>query len=228
VTHNLLFSPPVLGAARLIESGRLGRPHLGHGEIMGYKRDETTRGDLDWRASRAMGGGCVIDTAYHEIYTVEALVGSPVRYVEARVATLHFDIDVDDTALLLLEHANGALSTVEASWCARAPSLGGRWVTVNGPLASVRVVYSAAQPLSWLPRRAGRWEDLAPETIEGVPPGIAEDSTGHAAFLVACIQALDAGAPPPVSGAQGRHNLAIVEAARQSSATRRAVEVVDA
>ena len=34
------------------------------------------------------------------------MIGSPVQYVEGRVQTKFFDFDVDDVALLLLEHKN--------------------------------------------------------------------------------------------------------------------------
>jgi predicted dehydrogenase len=148
-----------------------------------------------------------------------------VRYVEARVTTLRFDIDVDDTALLTFEHANGKLSSVHASWCARAPALRGRWITISGTEGAVRIVYGAAAPLSWACDGAGGWEDLAPSDVPGVESPIPGDSTGHAAFFVAAVQALESGAPPPVTGAHARHNLAIIDAARRASAARRAVEV---
>lgn len=220
VVHNLLFSAPVLAARRLIADGTIGEVLMARGEMMGFKNEATTRGDLDWRASRQMGGGALIDSSYHEIYTVEALVGSPIARVQANVATLKFAIDVDDTALMLFEHANGRLSTVSASWCARSQP-GGRWATAFGAKGAVRVVYNAPRPLSL---HAGeRWTE--PDPAELVPNSIEGDSTGHAALLRETVRALNTGAPPPVGITAARHNLAIVEAAQQASAARRAAEV---
>src|SRR5205085_6787414 len=107
-----------------------------------------TRGDLDWRASQAAGGGALIDSSYHEIYTVETLMGSPVRSVMARLATLKFPIDVDDTALMTFEHADGRLSTVHAAWHARGPAHRGRWVWINGTRGALRIVYADPEPLA--------------------------------------------------------------------------------
>jgi predicted dehydrogenase len=228
VVHNLLFSPAVQGATALLAEGSLGRPLLGRGEILGNKPEATTTIEKDWRASRKMGGGALIDSSYHEIYTVEALMGSPIRSVQARLATLKFPIDVEDTALMTFEHEHGGLSNVLASWCARAPAHRGRWVTVSSTKGGVRIVYSDPAPLACLrdaPAGNGRWEAVAAGDLPGVDAQIAGDSTGHANFLRAAFKALEAGSPPPISGAQARHNLAIVEAAREASASRRAVEV---
>ncbi len=223
VVHNFLFTPAVQGAAALLRGGTLGEPLIGRGEMLASKPEATTRSDLDWRASRRFGGGSLIDSAYHEIYTVEALMGSPARYVEARIATLKFPIDVDDTALLTFEHANGRLSTVLASWCARAPAHRGRWVWINGSAGAVRVVYHDQAPLAC--SCGGGWETVAPETLPGIPAPIPDDTSGHAAFLLAAFEALERGAPLPITPEQARHNLAIIDAARRASAARRAVEV---
>jgi predicted dehydrogenase len=225
VVHNCLFAQPVLGARALLESGAAGEVLLGRGEMLGNKPLATTTIEGDWRASRAMGGGAVIDSAYHEIYTVEALMGSPVRAVSAHLATLKFPIDVDDTALLTFEHANGRVSSVAAAWHARSPGLRGRWVWLNGTEGAVRVVYADAAPLSRQTGGARAWEPVDPATLPGVPAPLPGDATGHGAYLRAAFDALERGAPPPISGAQARHNLAIIAAARESSAARRAVEV---
>jgi predicted dehydrogenase len=172
-----------------------------------------------------MGGGAVIDSAYHELYTVETLMGSPIRSVEARLATLKFPIDVDDTAMLTFEHANGRLSSVMAAWHARTPTLRGRWVWINGTQGALRVVYSDAEPLTRSTGAGNRWDAVDPQTLPGVRPGIAKDGTGHAAFLRAAFEALEAGAPMPVTGQQARHNIAIIEAARRASTERRAIDV---
>ena len=224
VVHNLLYSRAVRSAQALLRGGSLGEPLFGQGEMLGNKNEETTRGDRDWRASKAMGGGALIDSSYHEIYTVETLMGSPIRYVEARLATLKFAIDVDDTALMTFEHANGKLSSVHAAWCVRTPTLRGRWVAVNGTRGAVRVVYSDPEPIAR--NSGGRWEPVPAETLPEAPGGQPDDPTGHGAYLMAAVQAIGSGGPLPITGAQARHNLEIVEAARRASAERRAVEVL--
>jgi predicted dehydrogenase len=75
------------------------------------------------------------------------------------------------------------------------------------------------------PAGSGKWVETAASDLPGVDRPIAGDATGHANFLRAAFTALDTGGPLPISGAQARHNLAIIEAAREASASRRAVEV---
>jgi len=221
VVHNLLFAPAVIEAQRLLAEGSLGPPLLGRGEILGNKNEQTTTGDRDWRASRQMGGGALIDSSYHEIYTVEALMGSPVQYVQARVATLKFAIDVDDTALMTFEHASGAASNVLASWCARSPALRGRWVSVSTTKGGIRIVYSDPVPLAcWrdAPAGSGRWEDIASGDSPAATP-IPDDVTGHAAYLRAAFAALESGEAMPVRGAQGRVRGAQTAVSRASTAS---------
>ncbi|MBI3973143.1 MAG: hypothetical protein HY332_17855 [Chloroflexi bacterium] len=69
--HSFLFTPAVQGAAAFLQDGSLGRPIVGRGEMLANKPEETTRSERDWRASRWFGGGALIDSSYHEIYTVE-------------------------------------------------------------------------------------------------------------------------------------------------------------
>lgn len=224
VVHNFLFTQAVQGAASLLQDGSLGPPIYGRGEMLANKSEEATHADRDWRASAAFGGGALIDSSYHEIYTVETLMGSPVKYVEARIATLKFPIDVDDAALMTFEHTSGAVSSVHAAWCVRSPTHRGRWVSVNGTRGAVRVVYNDSAPLSQITRSS--WESVDPASFPGVTPPIPEDWTGHAAFLRAAFAALARGAPLPVSPEQAHHNLAIIDAARRASAERRAVEII--
>ena len=225
VVHNFLYTGAVRAAQAVLADGSMGAPILGRGEMLAQKPEETTRGDLDWRASRAMGGGALIDSSYHEIYTVEMLMGSPVRYVEARVATLRFAIDVDDTALMTFEHESGAISQVMAAWNARTPTHRGRWVWINGTEGSVRVVYADTPAVTVARGGGARWEPAPEEALKRMPEVMEGDGTGHGAYLRAAVAALESGGALPVTAAMARHNLAIIEGARRASGSRRAVEV---
>ena len=144
-------------------------------------------------------------------------MGSPVTHVEGRVRTVKFDVDVDDLALFLLEHANGAVSTVTSTWC--APSFGtegGRWCEAHGTGQSVRVYHRESDPMHV--HDAGGWRSALPD-------GQGDDPTGHLAFLREALAALRAGDAPAVTGADARRNLSIIEAAREATLTRRGVEV---
>ncbi len=212
VCHNLLFSPAMREA--FLQVSNFGGRGLGRSQSIFLKPPVLS--ENDWRATRKAGGGCLIDSAYHEIYAVEALMGSPVRYVEARVKTSFYEIDVDDLAFLLFEHANGAVSTVSSTW--RAPAFGtegGRWCEVHAEGGSVRVYHREKAPLSVFTRALG-WK---------TPMEAQADATGHTGFFRAAFEALANGETAPVDAQAGRRQLAIIEAARRATSERRAVEV---
>ena len=215
VAHNLLFSDAMKRGSQVARATEFGPITWGRAQSVFRKADGLDASD--WRATRAAGGGCAIDSAYHELYSVEALVGSPVAHVEGRVRTVKFDIDVDDLALFLLDHADGTVSTVTSTWS--APTFGtegGRWCEAHGTGQSVRVYHREEDPLHV--HDGGRWRP-------DLPDGQRDDPTGHLAFFRQAFAAMRAGDPPPVTGADARRNLSIIEAAREATRTRRGVEV---
>ncbi len=220
VVHNFLFAQGSERARALLADGAAGTPFYGRAKSLFNKTDDRADPKREWRASRAAGGGAINDTAYHEIYLLETLVGSPVRYVEARVATAHFAFDVDDLALLLLEHEDGALSTVSTSWCVPGGDGGetANLAEVHGPNGGVRVM-RRGRGLWQYARSTAQWQEVA------LPPQPAWAESGHARYFAATFDALARGVPPPIGGAQALHNLRIVAAARRATAERRAVDL---
>ena len=220
VVHNFLFTPGMERARALLAEGAVGTPFFGRARSLFNKTDDQADPDTVWRASLAAGGGAINDIAYHEIYLLETLVGAPVRYVEARVATQHFAFDVDDLALLLLEHEGGALSTVATSWCVPGGDAGesANLAEVQGPTGGVRVM-RRGRGLWQYARGTRQWQEVA------LPPQPAWAESGHGRYFAATLEALAVGAPPPIGGELALHNLRIVAAARRASAERRAVEL---
>ena len=220
VVHNFLFTPGMERARALLAEGAVGTPFFGRAKSLFNKSDDQADPNTVWRASLAAGGGAINDTAYHEIYLLETLVGSPVRYVEARVATQHFAFDVDDLALLLLEHANGALSTVATAWCVPGGDAGesANLAEVHGPAGGVRVM-RRGRGLWQYARSTRQWQEVA------LAPQPAWAESGHGRYFAATFDALARGAPPPIGGELALHNLRIIAAARRATAERRAVDL---
>lgn len=221
VVHNFLYSPGTQAARDLLATGEMGTPLFGRAQSLFYKAGEQTSDN--WRNQKAAGGGAINDTCYHEIYLVETLVGSPVRYVEARVQNKFFkNIDVDDLALLLLEHENGVVSTVSTAWCIPTPE-GITFAEVHTDVGSLQVI-GRGTGLRRYSRESRQWEDVhLPGVAQMTPQELAR--AGHAGYFKATLKALAEGTELPVSGKRARHNLAIIHAARQASAERKAIEV---
>ena len=223
VVHNYLFNAGMRAAMTELEA--LGESHFGRSVGMGLKPTDFSADHptpaFAWRASKAKGGGCIIDTSYHEIYSVCALMQSPVRYVEARVQTLRFNIDVDDIAMLLCEHENGGITTVSGAWCVPATDFG--WCEMHAEKGSLRVRHrvNVADALRRFTRTDG-WKQLE---LSEFNEAERQDASGHVRYFTETFNALANAAPLPVDPKQAYHNLAIIEAARQATTERRAIEI---
>ena len=77
VVHNAVFTPGTLRALALLREGALPRPQVGRAKSLFPMTEAHHRANPAriWRASQAAGGGCIGDTAYHEIYSLETYDG---------------------------------------------------------------------------------------------------------------------------------------------------------
>lgn len=219
VVHNFLFAPPMRKALDLLQNSGWTEPQFGRAQSLFNK---TNLSDADWRNSDVAGGGCLNDTCYHEIYLLEAMMGSPVRYVEARVQTRLSSLPVDDLSLLLFEHANGSVSTVATSW--RVPVMeNGNWCEVYTMEHGLRVT-GRQRSLHHHDRAKGNWQEVPLPQME-LASAAEKGYIGHKGFFAATLQRFAETGEFPVAATQARHNLAIIDAARRATCERRAIEV---
>ena len=114
VVFQMRFSKDIQFVKRLIEEGSLGRLVLCN-LSMKYWRDKSYFEASPWRGTVAMdGGGALMNQGIHGIDIMHYLLGVP-RVLSSRVKTLVHTIEVEDTALALLEYPSGAIGTVEAA-----------------------------------------------------------------------------------------------------------------
>ena len=217
IVHNFLYMPGTVEALKILRGDA---PQTGRALSLFGKTEDQADPNAVWRASKAAGGGCLADSAYHEIYLIEALIGSPVRYVEARVQTKFFAFDVDDVAFLLFEHENGALSTVSTSW-GMPSGRDGNLCEVYTRARGIRIV-SRGRELLCMDKSNRKWESVP------LAHGLGDAAlarAGHANYFAATFEAFANGNPPPITCERARHNLAIIHAAHAATTSRRAVDV---
>ncbi len=206
VIHNYRYLAHNARALALIAEGRIGRPFFVRSEGLGGSYyPGAAEYDPGWRArGERAGGGALLDNGYHGIYLAEAFMGSPVERVYARVGTYVRSQDVDDLAVVLLEHENGGISSVQVSWAVRG---GGQYVSeVHGTQGSLRFVNGR---LELFENTRGEW--VVQET------GELDFGRSFISLFADFLTALERGEPPPLDGRAARHNLAIVIAAYESS-----------
>lgn len=216
VGHNQRFSAAHRAAMAQIEAGAIGEVFLVRAE--GISRSHVAgRGmDPDWRTqSRAGGGGPLIDVGYHYAYRAVDYAGSRATRVYARIGRHVQDIEVEDTALLLIEHESGATTSLQVGWSAPAGGIGVN--EILGTAGQIRFG-GADAPVSVWRNESGDWTQ-PPVDPEG------PDELGFPLVVKRFVDAIQGSGDVPVPGSDARHILAIVLAAYRSGQTGEPEEV---
>jgi predicted dehydrogenase len=134
------FEPAIEKLKEMIDAGELGDIMTFRNRFAGLKADAHTT----WFGNPDLaGGGVMADTNVHSIDIFRYLVGDPTdvhAFTSTRETEHGPELQVDDTALLTLRAADGALGIIEGSW--RTPP--GEWtVTVYGTKGTAFVDYKA-------------------------------------------------------------------------------------
>ncbi len=119
--HNELFYPAIAAAKEFIDRDGIGTPFLlrSHefppdyrpAEVPGRPAPATAM--VGWRASKAtMGGGVLIDKGYHPTYILLYLAATEPVAVTAMSGTYVAEMDGEDTALVLVKFADGAIGQI--------------------------------------------------------------------------------------------------------------------
>ena len=99
---------------KLIDDGVIGRLLVADAKVKWYRPAEYYGGSK-WRGTLAMdGGGALINQGIHTVDVLLWLMGD-VTEVQARITTALHSIEGEDTALALLEFANGAVGSLQAT-----------------------------------------------------------------------------------------------------------------
>ena len=106
--------PDINAAKAFVDAGRLGKPVLASGHVKWYRPPEYYSGSR-WRGIAALdGGGAVMNQAIHTVDLLLWIFG-PVARVYAQASTRLHSIEVEDTAVAVLEFASGAVGSIEAT-----------------------------------------------------------------------------------------------------------------
>ena len=152
-------TPDLMDVKDALVSGRLGRPILADARVKWYRPPEYYAQSL-WRGTWALdGGGALMNQGVHTVDLLLWLLGDVRRVYARTLAALHA-IEVEDTAVAVLEFASGAVATLEATTAAW-PGYDRR-VSITGTLGTV--VIEQARVVTW---------DVREPALEGAAGGAA-------------------------------------------------------
>lgn len=114
VISQLRFSKTIQFVKKSIDEGVLGK--LISGDVyMKYYRSAQYYRSSNWRGTFSMdGGGALMNQGIHGIDLLQYLMG-PVKSVSCIAKTLMHDIEVEDTANVLVEYENGAVGVIQGT-----------------------------------------------------------------------------------------------------------------
>ncbi|MBV7331060.1 Gfo/Idh/MocA family oxidoreductase [Chloroflexi bacterium TSY] len=217
ISHNQIFSPASQTVTQQIRAGDIGNVFLVRSE--GFGRTHVVgRGESQhWRTSpTAGGGGPLIDNGYHQVYRTVDWVGSRVKRVYARIGRHVHDISVEDMALLLIEHENGATTSLQTGWCAPAGAIG--MDEIFGTAGQIRFAFRDENPVAVWQTAVGEW---AYPTVQKE----GRDELGFPVLVREFVKAIETDGPVPVTGEASRHALSVVLCAYESGKSGQPIDV---
>lgn len=215
---------PVIGQLRhAMQAGRFGRLSFVGGFVPWWRTQEYYD-QGGWKGTQSLdGGGAVMNQSVHVVDLLQYL-GGPVKRVQAVTARLaHPQIEVEDTAVVTLEFANGALGSLIAATSMYPGRL--RRLEISGDSGTAVVVESNLEFWQFadeLPEDAEirqRYSSVT-DTGGGAADPAAISHEGHQRNFEAFFRALDAGIEPELNGREARKavelTLAIYRSAQSS------------
>lgn len=121
---------------RAVENRRFGRIHMVTINVF-WSRPQSYYDSAKWRGTWEFDGGALMNQASHYVDLVDWLIG-PVESVQAYVATLARNIQVEDTATVGVRWRSGALGSVNVTMLTYPKNLEGS-ITILGEKGTVRI-----------------------------------------------------------------------------------------
>ena len=200
--HTSQFAPAYRLAKQILDAGEVGDLVLGISTMSKYWFEPNRRA---WHLDRSTGGGMLLSAGMHCLDRLTWLVGSPVASVAAHLTTRFHDQAADDAGLIFLRYANGVAGTVvSVGYREGAPK---HLTELTGTRGMLTVDYTGGVTVG----RNGQWQ---PVTDSG------GEEWMHQALIAewrGFADAVQNGTAPPVTGAYGRHIMATIFAAEESS-----------
>lgn len=202
------FKPGVRKLKQLIDDGALGKILLVDAQMKWYRPREYYSGSR-WRGTRELdGGGALINQCIHTVDLMLWMFGD-VSTVQARTATVLHDIDVEDTALGLLEFSSGVMGVLQATTAAY-PGYPRR-IAVTGSEGTVILEGDRLISADLRKAHTGFIVDRGTENSIAASSPVVSDFQPHQRAIEDFIRAIESGGTPLCDGREGRRSIALVE-----------------
>ena len=185
-----------------------------------WQRPQSYYDQDDWRGTWQFDGGCLMNQASHYIDLLDWLIG-PVKSINASIATLGRNIEVEDTATLNIKWANGALGTMAVTMLTYPKNLEGS-ITILGDKGTARIGGKAVNEIEI-------WEFKDCELNENQIKNASYETSsvygfGHPIYYKNMINTIRGLENPICDGEDGLKSLELLEGSYTSAKTDQTVE----
>src|SRR5215467_6542310 len=192
---------------RAVEKRRFGRIYMASVNVF-WTRPQSYYDSEAWRGRWEFDGGALMNQASHYVDLLDWIVG-PVESVQAYVATLARDIEVEDTGVVGIKWRSGALGSLNVTMLTYPKNLEGS-ITVLGERGTVRVGGVAANEMQhWKFDSTDPDDDLARESSY-VSQSVY--GCGHVPYYENVIDVLRGECEPDTDGREGLRSLELLSA----------------
>ncbi len=204
------FNPPIVALKKVIDEGWLGK--IVDVQLNCYwNRDAAYYKQSDWKGTKKLDGGTLYTQFSHFIDLLYWFVGD-VKSVQASLAnTLHSGIiEFEDTGIVLLKFANGALGTINYTVNSYKKNMEGS-ITVFGEKGTVKVGGQYLNVLEYQHIDGYQIKDM-PESAPANDYGFYQGSmSNHDKVYANVIDVLLKNASIATSGSEGQKTVGIIE-----------------
>ena len=220
---NRRFNPAVEQLKQAVENGRFGTLTLCDAQIK-WHRTQAYYDSAAWRGTLALdGGGALMNQAIHTVDLLLYLVGSKVKRVAASIALLtHENIEVEDTAVAIVEFENGARGTIQAATSCWSSTGHPAEIHLCGSKVSVFLSDENFRVWDFIDKNE---QDIyvhknlmkGTESGAGANDPKAINFMGHQRNFANAISAIDNNAPPFITGAEAMKSVQLIDAIYRSA-----------
>jgi UDP-N-acetyl-2-amino-2-deoxyglucuronate dehydrogenase len=205
------FNLPILKTRDAISRNLLGDLILGTVRVR-WSRDQSYYDQAKWRGTWKLDGGVLANQASHHIDMLVWMLGEPIS-VLAQGRKALAEIEAEDTAVGIVEFANGGLGLIEATTAVRPRDLEGS-ISILGSKGSIEVGGFAMNQLKvWnVPGQEIESENL--NSWSQNPPDVY--GFGHKTLYENVVAKLNGESHDLVSGIEGRLSLEVIAALYES------------
>ncbi len=220
---NRRFNPSVVALKEAVDQGRFGTLSLVEASVKWF-RSQAYYDSAGWRGTWALdGGGALMNQSIHIIDQLLHVVG-PVKRVSASMdCVAHENIEVEDTAVAILEFECGAKGVIQGSTACYSSTGHPAEVNICGDRGSAFLADESFKVWDFLDPSEHDSEVLANMMTTGETVGLGANDpnainfTGHQRNFEEVVAAISEARAPSVSGEEARKAVALICAIYQSA-----------